>query len=390
MKLLIVTNYRPTRTDGSSAAGYALVENLRKHGVDCTVCTSDYAWQKDLIPSARSDGIEIFHAWFSMILEFSPEMLFYFIKKMRYFDIVQFGSFFSLRTIFGAFIARLLQKPYVVCPLGDNITKWKDRKTITHGTLKFLYFHCVVKRFLLKTDCLICTSDQEYQRMTVMLNKNDLPHVIIPDGIETKCFRETTDRSIVEQNFGILTNKKIILFLGRISQEKGLDFLFDVWGTLMAKNVRDHVLVIAGSERMSSGFSSSIKTHLSHLTNPENVLMTGSVTGKVKSALLQHSRCLVLPSYSESFGIVVLEALASGTPVIASTGTPWQALESEQLGHWLPYDKDAWAQAIIEMSGKPDSFKKEFTGKSLQWVENHFNWDVIAGRYIETYAKIIS
>jgi glycosyltransferase involved in cell wall biosynthesis len=390
MRLLIVTSYLPSPTDGASTSGRALVEELKKRDVDCMVCTSDLAWPRNLIPSARSEGIEIFHAWFSMILEFSPEMLFYFINKMRYFDLIHFGSFFSFRTIFGTFVAKLLKKPYVVCPQGDYIPHWKNRKTITRGALKYLLFHLFIKRSLLKADCLICTSDLEYHRMAEILNKNDFPYVIIPNGIKAEIYRETIDCSIIEQKIGIPANKKIILYLGRITQEKALDFLIDVWETILAQNVRDHVLVIAGSEIFSTGYSGSIKTRLSCLTHPESVLMPGSVTGKVKSALLQHSRCLVLPSYRECFGNVVLEALASGTPVIASTGTPWQSLESEHLGRWLPHDKEAWARAIIETTEISDSQKQEFTEKSRQWVEKHFNWDFVASKYIETYAKCIS
>jgi glycosyltransferase involved in cell wall biosynthesis len=77
----------------------------------------------------------------------------------------------------------------------------------------------------------------------------------------------------------------------------------------------------------------------------ENVFFAGQVEGEDKLRLIQESICLILPSKSENFGNVVLESLMMGTPVIASKGTPWEALQQRNIGFWIDADPVEIAEA---------------------------------------------
>ena len=72
----------------------------------------------------------------------------------------------------------------------------------------------------------------------------------------------------------------------------------------------------------------------------------GAVAGDRKLSLLSAAWLLVLPSYSENYGIVVAEALASGTPVLTTTEVPWAELEPAGCGWVIPLQVDALAQAL--------------------------------------------
>src|SRR5207302_4948768 len=67
----------------------------------------------------------------------------------------------------------------------------------------------------------------------------------------------------------------------------------------------------------------------------------GPVEGSRKSEAFFGADVCVVPSHSENFGLVVAESLAHGTPVIASTGTPWRELNPKRAGHWIPNDPDS-------------------------------------------------
>jgi glycosyltransferase involved in cell wall biosynthesis len=75
----------------------------------------------------------------------------------------------------------------------------------------------------------------------------------------------------------------------------------------------------------------------------------GAVDGARKYELLASARVLVLPSHSENFGQVVLEALACGTPAVVSRNCPWRSLEEEQAGSWVENTPDSMAAALLRI-----------------------------------------
>lgn len=389
MKLLIVTSFRPFPVDGASTSARALVKSLRQAGIDCTVCTTDFGWPAHYQTKKKEMGINVFHALFSLVIEFSPTMIVFFIKQISKYDLVHFRSYLSFGTLFGMVVACIKRKKYVVSPVGDIIPLWKERKKMSKGIYKYILFHFFLKILIKRAACIVCASDLEQNRLTVALRSNSLVLNIIPNGIDTDVYTKSISRDILMEKYGIPISIKFVLFIGRITYIKALDFLLDVWNIVISKYNDNLILVISGGEVASTNYTAFINDRILKLRKPQSVIMTGKVTGKEKLSFLQHAESLVLPSYKESFGNVVLESLISGTPVIASTGTPWQMLELERLGRWLPHNKELWAHAINEMSFPSKIKKTEFSNRSIKWVVENFSWDTIANRYIEIYKKCL-
>jgi glycosyltransferase involved in cell wall biosynthesis len=84
----------------------------------------------------------------------------------------------------------------------------------------------------------------------------------------------------------------------------------------------------------------------------------------------------------------VLEALISGTPVIASTGTPWESLEENHFGYWLPWDIKNWKNGILTILNDGSYKSDVFLKHTRQWVIDNFNWSNVVDRYIELYKEI--
>jgi glycosyltransferase involved in cell wall biosynthesis len=143
-------------------------------------------------------------------------------------------------------------------------------------------------------------------------------------------------------------NNGEVLFLGRLNQIKNLESLIEAIFILKSEFGKEVKLSISGEARIES--EKAYKQNLINLVEKlkVNKLITflGQTEGIDKITLLKDSCCLVLPSKSENFGNVVIEALSCGTPVIASLGTPWGALEKEGVGFWVEPSPKAIADKI--------------------------------------------
>ena len=103
----------------------------------------------------------------------------------------------------------------------------------------------------------------------------------------------------------------------------------------------------------------------------------GEINGPAKYEFLAGGDIYVLPSDTENFGVTVAEALVSGTPVIASQGTPWQGLERERCGRWVPIGVEPLAAALKEMMAMSDEERAAMGARGREWIQRDFSWENI-------------
>lgn len=385
MKILFCTYYPSKLLCGVSTSARGLVGALSRRGVDVTVYTTDCGWDDEEKARERFNGkLKIFPAPFANDFDFSPEMTSYFNKTCDDFDLIHFNSIYSFSTIMGAFLARRHRIPYIISPHGNFIPKKAahHNKGMRSPLKKRLFYKLFSRRALAFAKRIVCGSHLEAQDLRGQTGFKNI--VFINNGIDVRVYCDNVDSTPIESGLSIPTDTYPILYLGRLSEEKGTLFLLDVWERLMRVSPR-LVLVIAGQGRPN--FCRKVKERTSRLKYPDSVLIAGPMMGKSKLTLLQKAKCLVLPSYFESFGIVVLESLLSGTPAITSIGTPWQSLEQNRLGRWLPLDVRVWQEAISSVVEDEDYHSPAFLERSRRWVIENFSWEKLAERYIELYQE---
>ncbi len=124
---------------------------------------------------------------------------------------------------------------------------------------------------------------------------------------------------------------------------------------------------------------------IDHLIN-----FVGPIYGDAKYVLFRNADVFILPTYSENFGLVVAEALSSGTPVITTTGTPWQDLKTANCGDWVDPNPKAVAEALQKMiSYSPIDL--EILGKNgRRLVEEQYSNQKMAAGILEMYNNVIS
>jgi glycosyltransferase involved in cell wall biosynthesis len=119
----------------------------------------------------------------------------------------------------------------------------------------------------------------------------------------------------------------------------------------------------------------------------DSIIIQNWVSGIEKARLLAQARCLVLPSYFESLGLVVIEALAARTPVVVSTGTPWQHIDGIG-GRWLPRNPQLWAEVIAEYLCSPS--KQEVPLGEAQKLLAPYNVNVVADQWSHLITDVLN
>ena len=176
------------------------------------------------------------------------------------------------------------------------------------------------------------TADEESKSLSIIVPNNR--NVVIPNGIDTSSFRNADHLTDSEG--------RTILFLSRIHQKKGLELLIDAWSSLASKWPIWKVRIVGDGDK---AYIESLKQRITNL-NLVNMAVEGPLYGENKNEAYTTSDLFVLPTYSENFGIVVAEALASCVPVITTTGTPWSEIETWNCGEYIEPDLDALINAL--------------------------------------------
>lgn len=151
------------------------------------------------------------------------------------------------------------------------------------------------------------------------------------------------------------------LFLSRVHPKKGLFDLIDAWAALRPKGWR---LLIAGPS--SGRHAEEVVARARGLGLGEReVRYLGPVYDEEKDALFAAASVFVLPTYSENFGVVVLEALAQGCPVVTTRETPWRNLEERRCGWWVDVGVPALTQTLRRVFSLLENELTEGGGQGL-------------------------
>ncbi|HEV3109593.1 MAG TPA: glycosyltransferase [Candidatus Binataceae bacterium] len=181
--------------------------------------------------------------------------------------------------------------------------------------------------------------------------------------------------------------RKVILFFGRLNFKKGLDILTRAFGQLARKR-EDIVLVIAGPD--TEGYGAKVRGWLEDEGVRNRTIFTGMLTGARKNAVLAGATVFVLPSYSENFGIAVVEAMAAGQPVVISRHVNiCREVADAEAGLVVDTDPDKVAQAMETLLDDPALAQRMGrNGKSL--VRDRFTWNSAGPKLMELYMRVVS
>lgn len=380
MRILhVIPTYVPAwRYGGPIHSVHGLCKALasRGHEVDVATTNVDGDGESD-VPigtPVHMDGIRV-HYFRSRVLRriyFSPQMRRFLAKAIAGVDIVHTHSVFLWPTTAAASLARANGKPYVLSPRGMLVSDLIARRS---PLLKRTWIRLFERRNVAEASAVHVTSDIERKEL---LELGLTPRRIfeIPNGLDISApsGEPTAERSA--------ENPEYILFLGRISWKKGLDRLIQAMAR--SPGIR---LIVAGND--DEGYWQKMMTLADQLGVSGRIFYQGYVEGAAKDVLISQAMALVLPSYSENFGNVVLEAMARAIPVIVTPEVGLAAtVESTRSGIVVRGEPDLLAAAITSLAG--DARLRADLGRNGHIAAQSLSWSRIAERMEMQYANLVN
>ena len=287
---------------------------------------------------------------------------------IRQVDVIHVQGLWSLFPTLLGILAKLISGARLIVSPRGMLESW----SLKQGELKKKLALFTYQGFLFRlTDTFHVTADEESRSLSIIVPNNR--NVVIPNGIDTSSFRSA----------GHLTNKeeRTILFLSRIHQKKGLEMLVDAWSSLASKWPNWKVRIVGDGDK---AYIESL-THRITKLNLANIVVEGPMYGVNKYKAYASSDLFVLPTYSENFGIVVAEALASCVPVITTTGTPWSEIDTWNCGEYIEPDLDALINALDKWIEFTPKSRMEAGLKGKQLIQTKYSLDSVAQAFEKLY-----
>ncbi|MGC8856680.1 MAG: glycosyltransferase [Anaerolineae bacterium] len=250
------------------------------------------------------------------------------------------------------------------------------------------------KRVLHRADRVIAATKAEETQLRFLYRADHRKISIIPPGVDVRHFYPIPADE-AKQFVGLKPENRMVLYVGRIEPLKGVDTLIRAMSCLKVQNLKRpvHLTIIGGEPDVSPQEMSAEMARLQKLC--DELCMGGMVVflGKRSQDTLPYyysaAEVVVVPSHYESFGMVALEAMACGTPVIASqVGGLAYLVRDGETGFTVPDGApELLCQKLTALLG--DSHLHETMSRRAAEYALSYAWEKIAARIVDVYASLL-
>lgn len=278
-------------------------------------------------------------------------------------------------------IAKLQGIPLVVS-LRGTMSDWAWSQ---NSLAKQVAWRLFQKAMLDSASAIHATSVEEAD--SVQARRVTSPVHLIPNGIDLAEFSRLSTRCDAKLKLGLDARKRHLLFLSRLHPKKGIEKLVDAWSMLHASVRRQWQLLIVG-ESKDPHYRLSLQKRVEAKRVSESISFLGHLPGAQRLEAYAAAEAFVLPSYSENFGIVVLEALAAGLPIITTTGTPWREVEERGAGYYIEARRDALLNAMLSIMINDDL--RERMSIEARVIAQRYSWKRIGESFDALYKFVLT
>ncbi len=387
LKILNVIPYFPPAWPfgGPASVVSGLSKELAARGHEVVVWTSDCGKKMNSNTGLRENGIRIeYHH------SISPKTL----RKIKFFvtpatlrqalgrrnldfDVMHLHEYRTFQNVVLSFSARIFSIPYLVQAHGAI------PKSIGPGALKLAYDELVGSRILRNASRVVALSQAEagqYKQMSVP----DSKIAIIPNGIDLSEFNALPRRGLFREKHGLGEQERVVLYLGRIHEIKGLDLLVSAFARVIPK-IPDSRLVIIGPD---DGYLSTLMSIILNSAElAKKTLVLPPLQDMEKLEALVDADVYVLPSKYDAFPMSVLEAIACGAPTIVTEGCGLANDCRGKVGLVSRANGTELGEALVKVMVDED-LRSKFRRNSSGWIKDY---DVkrTVSRLEEVYEEII-
>ena len=291
--------------------------------------------------------------------------------------VVHFHGLWQLKHSWMSRWCRANDVPYVVSPHGMlEPWAWRHKRW-----KKWPYYHLLERFHLQGAAHVLATSPQEADNLDAFVPENSIrtiPHAITEDvGPDYEAARTRRDWA---------PDEDVLVYLSRLTEKKGMHLLLESLAALPTEQTEDLHLVVVGDgppeyrERLR-------RIENVHAEALPPIDWEGPVWGDEKWTYLQGADLFCLPTHSENFGLVILEACQVGTPVLTTTDTPWGFLEDWDSGLIAKPAPDALRAALARYA---TSFEWSAADRRClaTRTRDRFSLSTVGAQYMELYREV--
>ena len=387
MRVLMLTwEYPPRVVGGISRVVYDISKTLLKDGHDVTVVT----YRDGNAPYFEDDkGVKVYRVDNYMInpnnfIDWVMQLNFCMVSKVNEiiseqggFDVIHAHDWLV------AYSAKTIKNSYNI-PIVSTIHATEAGRNSG--------IHDEQQRYINDTEWMLT-----YESAEVIVNsnymKNELQRLfglpyekinVIPNGVNLSLFNGIERDYNFRRRFA-MDNEKIILFMGRLVYEKGIQHLISAMPKIL-EGYRDSKLIICGK----GGMEEELKAQVERMGIANKVYFAGYMNGKDVQRMYKAADVAVFPSTYEPFGIVALEAMLSENPIVVSDIGGLNEIVEHRVNGMKAYcgNPNSIADSILEVL-YDHKLCAEITKKAKNKVRNYYNWSKIAQDTHFTYQKAI-
>lgn len=379
MTILFPTaSYFPSQLGGPSNTIYWHCCALKKRGINTIITTTSWGiLEKHKIGlntwiTNESGKVYYSSLWFGIPIN----QIFQTLRLIPKADVIQLSSIFYYPSLIFAIWGLICKKKIVWSPRGEF-----EKSALFFGKAKKEIYLKLLKIIYNKNITFHATSISEQGSIQKMMNEK-ANVICLPNYLPTSVPLR------IEKN----NNKAYFLYIGRIHPIKGLENLI--------KALEDNSTFLHSElQFLIYGKPQNIleEEHLLELTKlvesynlSQKIVFKGYVEGQEKNQLYANAYFFILPSFSENFGNVVVEALSQGTPVITTKGTPWEVLDEKKAGFWVSNDIENLSEAITLALDLEEDIYQKFRINALDLVKNSFSIENNIQKWVDIYQELLN
>ena len=352
---------------------HQLSRNLIRKNHYCAILSTSHGWNQEFID--KIEGLEaISMPCISdryMILDLTRTRN-WLSSNIHRFDILHLAGNWSPINAITYKIAKKFNIPYVFSAMGWLAIDGRSR------LLKQIFRLLWTRPILRDARAVIAISPREV---------NDYIHFgvpkekifLIPNGIVTDELNYKDDKAFREK-YG-LDNRKIILFVGRLSPIKGADLLIEAY-SVFAKDCPDYQLLIFGNDH--GGFQAKLEKIIHALNVQYCVKIFPPIFGVEKSWAYHAADLFVIPSRYDTMTIVALEAAACGCPILITENCDFSAISEHGGGLTVSCSAESIADGLRNIL-KNSVVLKQMGHKASEFVLENYHWDKISNDFIQVF-----
>ena len=391
MKILHVAHFfYPCLSAGGVVNASYQIASKQADGNDVKVYTSDSCKERLKFPNGRYDvdvgGIKVDYFKnlsnrfkLATMLDTPLSAPFRIRKDIKNHEVIHIHEHRQTLAIFVSHFAGKNNIPYVVQAHGSVLPFFQKEG------LKNIFDKVFGFRILHNASCVFALTEvekEQYLKMGVDENKIE----IVPLGINLEEYENLPQNGRFRSRFNIAEEDKLILFVGRIHEIKGLDLLVDAFNDLIDHNGEVSIkLAIVGPD---DGYLSKLEEKINEYSLKENVIITGPLYKEEKQEALVDCDLFVMPSKYESFTTSGLEAMACGKPLVLTKNNHIHDWVDGNVGIACDDDKDSLRKAI-ETVLFDDDLSAVYGAKGKELIKAKYNWDIINTQILDIYKKCL-